>query len=73
MVIRLHTDFGELVKVALKTGRGVRKEVGGLRGMGAVGILWPLCVFGCTVLVIMEGISVRDCRVLGFCAVGTVG
>jgi hypothetical protein len=30
-------------------------------------------VFGCISVVVVEGISVRDCRGLGLCAVGRAG
>jgi hypothetical protein len=35
--------------------------------------LWPLCVFGCISVVVVEGDCVRDCSGLGLYTVGTVG
>jgi hypothetical protein len=67
MVIKLVIDYAELVKVALKES-GVRKGVGGwVKRYGCCCILWPLCVFGCISIVVMEGVCIRDCRVLGLC------
>jgi hypothetical protein len=34
--------------------------------------LWSLCVFFCFSVVVVEGASVRGCRGLGLCTVGTV-
>jgi hypothetical protein len=68
MVIRLVIDYEELVKVALKKGGWKKEWVGELRVNGGYWILWPLCVFG-----YISGVCVRDCRVLGLCAVGRVG
>jgi hypothetical protein len=28
-------------------------------------VLWPLCVFGCISVVVVEGVCVRDCRGAG--------
>jgi hypothetical protein len=57
MVIRLVTDYGELVKLALKKGVG-----GWVKRYGGCWVVWPLCVFGCISVVIVEGVFVRDCR-----------
>jgi hypothetical protein len=43
MVIRLVINFGELVKVALKSGGQKKWYVGALRGMGAAGFC-GICV-----------------------------
>jgi hypothetical protein len=68
MVIRLVTDFGGLVKVALKGGAGKRVGGGG-RGMEAAGFPGPWVYFCCC----SGGACVRDCRNLGLFVVGTVG
>jgi hypothetical protein len=70
MVIRLIIYFGELVKVALK--KGGRKRGGWVKMYGSCWGLWLLCVLVCISVVVVEGACVRDCRVLGLCAVGTV-
>jgi hypothetical protein len=36
-------------------------------------VLRSFCVFGCISVVVVEVAFVRYCRVLGLCAVGTVG
>jgi hypothetical protein len=36
-------------------------------------VLWPLCVFGCISVVVVEDACVRDCRGLWLCTVGTIG
>jgi hypothetical protein len=36
-------------------------------------VLWPMCVFGCISVVVVDGVCVRYCRGLGLCTVGTVG
>jgi hypothetical protein len=51
-------------------GRGVGGRV---KEYGGFCILWPLCVFDCISVVLVEGICVRDFRGLELCAVGTVG
>jgi hypothetical protein len=70
--IRVVIDFGRLIKVELK--RGVGKGVGewGKR-YGDCWVLWPLCVFGCISVVVVEGACVRDCKGLELCTVDTVG
>jgi hypothetical protein len=40
---------------------------------GLLGFVALVCVFGYISVVAVEGICVRDCRVLGLCTVGTVG
>jgi hypothetical protein len=73
MVIRLVIDFWELVKVALKAGRG-GKMIGEWGKMcGGFWVLWLLCVFGFIFVVVVEGACVRECRDLGSYTVGTVG
>jgi hypothetical protein len=47
--------------------------VSGGGNIGASGVLWPLCVLGCTSVVVVWDVCVRDCRGLGLCKVGTVG
>jgi hypothetical protein len=72
MVIRLVIDLGELVKLALK--REVSKGVDGWGNRyGCCWVLWPLCVFGCISVAVVEGACVRDCRELELCTVVTVG
>jgi hypothetical protein len=44
MVIRLVTDFGELVKVALKRGEWKKEWVTGLISMGLLGFVALMCV-----------------------------
>jgi hypothetical protein len=46
MVIRLITDFSELVKVALKGGRWEKGLVSGLRDIGAAGFCGPCVCLG---------------------------
>jgi hypothetical protein len=36
-------------------------------------VLWPLSVFGCISVIVVEVVCVRDCRGLGLFTVGTVG
>jgi hypothetical protein len=36
-------------------------------------VLWPLCVFGCISVVVVEGVCVKDCRGLELYTIGTVG
>jgi hypothetical protein len=65
VVIRL--VLGKLVKVVIK-------KVGGYgRKHGGCWVLWPLCVFGCISVAVVDGACVRDCMGLGLCIVGTVG
>jgi hypothetical protein len=56
---------------------GIRRKggKGGGRGKqcGGFWVLWPFCVFGCISLVVVKGASIRDCRRLQVCRVGTVG
>jgi hypothetical protein len=40
---------------------------------GGCWVLWPLCVFGCISVVVVEGAFVRVCRGLVLCKVGIVG
>jgi len=52
--------------------------VGGKRGgwgkkYGGCCVLWPLCLFGCISVVVVEGACVRGCMGLGVCTVGIVG
>jgi hypothetical protein len=35
--------------------------------------LWPLCVFGCISVFVVEGACVRDCRGFELCNIGLVG
>jgi hypothetical protein len=35
--------------------------------------LWPLSVFGCISVVVVEGACVSDCTGLGLCTVGKIG
>jgi hypothetical protein len=44
---------------------------GGVKRYGSYWVLWPLCVFGCIPVIIMEGVCDRDCKGLVLCAVGT--
>jgi hypothetical protein len=60
LVIRVVIDFEELVKVALK--RGHRKRGGQGKRYVSYWVLWPLCVFGYTSVVALEGACVKDCR-----------
>jgi hypothetical protein len=71
MVIRLVTDYGELVRVALKK-RGSGKRSGWVKSYGGCCILWSLCLLGYISVVVVEGVCVRDCRGLGLCTFGTV-
>jgi hypothetical protein len=67
MVIRLVTDYGELVKVR------AGKRVGGyVKSYGGCWVLWPFCVFWSISVVVVESVCVRICRGL-VCAVGRVG
>jgi hypothetical protein len=68
IVISLVIDFGELVKVALKE-EWKKVWVGGLRSMGLLNFVAFVCIF----VVVVEGVCVRDCKVLGLCTFGTVG
>jgi hypothetical protein len=74
MVIRLVIDYGELVRVTLKKGWvvGIRM-VGWVESYRCCWGLWPVCVFRCVSVAVMEGVCVRDCRRLGLCMVGRVG
>jgi hypothetical protein len=60
MVIRLFTNFEELVKVVIKGELGKRVGRWG-KSYGGCWVLWPLCVFGCISVVVVEGACVRDC------------
>jgi hypothetical protein len=66
MVIRLFIYYADLVKVALK-----RKKKGDGKRSGWVGEcvelwkmlgFWPLCVFECISVIVVEGVFVRNCR-----------
>jgi hypothetical protein len=72
MVIRLVIDHGELVKMALKKREEWEKEWVGELSFGSYWVLWPLCVFGCISVVVVEGACVRGCKELGLCKVGRV-
>jgi hypothetical protein len=53
--------FGELVRVVLKGKAG--SEVGEWqKQFGSFWFLWPLCVFGCISVVVVQVACVKDCR-----------
>jgi hypothetical protein len=69
MVISQLYKFGKMLKVVIK-GNGVGgwgKRFGGCWG------LWPLYMFGCISVVVVEGACDRDCKRLGLCTVSSVG
>jgi hypothetical protein len=35
-------------------------------------VLQPFCLLGCSSVVVVEGVCVRDCRGMGLCTVGTI-
>jgi hypothetical protein len=59
IVISLVTDFGVLVEGGSKRGEWVEEEV------FSCSVLWPLYVFGCISVVVVEGTCVKHCRWLG--------
>jgi hypothetical protein len=64
MVVRLVIDIGELLKLVLKSGVG---NVVGVWRKSYAGcwIVWPLCVFGCIYVVVVEGAFVKIAVGLG--------
>jgi hypothetical protein len=59
MVIKLIMDYGELVSVALKEGGMGKRVVGWVESYEDCWVLWPLCVFGCISVVVVEGVWER--------------
>jgi hypothetical protein len=57
--------------VALKEGAG--KSGGWGKTYECCCVLWPLSLFRCISVVVVEGVCVKDCRGLVVCTVGTVG
>jgi hypothetical protein len=53
--------------------RGWEKGWMGGGRYGCCWILWPLSVFGCISVVVVEGACVSDCTGLGLCTVGKIG
>jgi hypothetical protein len=71
MVVRLDIEIWVIGKCGTKMKVGMKK-CGWDKNFGTCWVLWPLCMFGCISVAVVEGACVRDCRGLGLCTVGIV-
>jgi hypothetical protein len=69
----IRVDIWVIGKGGTIKGRAGQGVGGWVKSYGVCWVLWPLCVFGCISVVVVEGACVRDCMGLGLCTVGTVG
>jgi hypothetical protein len=52
----------------------MEKRVGRwVESYGGCWVLWPLCMFGCISVIVVEGVCIGNCRGLVLCAVGRAG